>query len=117
LDTIKIIGLPVPVSERGHRIVLDENIRKQYGIPENCTVLMEHTASGQIRIIPSNAKPAENRIRKFISAGRFNLPKEWVEANHIKIGSFVHLVLTDIGILVCPNSLCYHAPSEVLSWC
>ncbi|QNK41573.1 AbrB/MazE/SpoVT family DNA-binding domain-containing protein [Caproicibacter fermentans] len=117
MDTIKIIGLPVPVSERGHRIVIDENIRRQYGIPENCTVLMEHTASDQIRIIPSNAKPAENRIRKFISAGRFNLPKEWVEANHIKIGSFVHLVLTDIGILVCPNSLCYHAPSEVPSWC
>lgn len=114
MDTIKIIGLPVPVSERGHRIVLDKNIRRQYSIPENCTVFMEHIMLDQLCITPSKAEPTENQIKKSISAGRFNLPKEWVEENHIKIGSFVHLILTDIGILVCPNSLNYNIPSEAM---
>jgi hypothetical protein len=39
MKSLKIIGLPVVVSER-HRIVLDKNIRTLYGIERDDTVIM-----------------------------------------------------------------------------
>lgn len=116
MKTIKIIGLPVPVSERGHRIVLDENVRRQYGIAADDTVLMENTEDGQIRLFPSRGKKAENLIRKSISAGRFNLPKEWSKENNVGIGSFIHLILTAEGILICPGSFNFPTAPGGTAW-
>jgi bifunctional DNA-binding transcriptional regulator/antitoxin component of YhaV-PrlF toxin-antitoxin module len=116
MKSIQIIGMPVPVSGRGHRIVLDEKMRKQYGIAVNDTVFMERTASGQIQILPASAQPAESCLPKSISAGRFNLPKEWAEENEIKTGSFVYLIMTNNGILVCPGCLNDSMSLEVISW-
>lgn len=106
----------MPVSERGHRIVLDGTIRKQYGILADDTVLMEDTGNGQIRLFPSQSKKAENLIQKSISAGRFNLPKEWAEENNVGIGSFIHLILTADGILISPGSLNFSTVSEGMAW-
>lgn len=116
MKSIKIFGLPVPVSERGHRIVLDERIRTLYGISINDSVLVERTATGLIQILPANAKPMENRVYKSISEGRFNLPKEWTEENNIKTGTFVYLIMADTGILICPASVNFMIQPDVVSW-
>jgi hypothetical protein len=35
-----------------------------------------------------------------ISAGRFNLPQEWVKENRIDIGDFIYLIATDSGMIL-----------------
>lgn len=98
---MKIIGLPVMVSERS-RIVLDKNIRSLYGIGRDDTVIM-HMEQGFLFISPASASVAGER--KNISIGRFNLPQEWVKQNNIRLGDFVYLIATDNGIVVCPKDL------------
>lgn len=105
MNQMKIIGLPVPVSERGHRIVLDRYMRSLYGLPENGSVLMEYTPDGWIRILPQGDNPSSLCIKKSISAGRFNLPKDWTGSNRISIGEVVFLVMTDVGILISPGGI------------
>lgn len=105
MKQIKLIGVPVPVSERGHRIVLNSRIRKSYDIPKSGSVLMEYTPAGWIRILPQSALAVPNALKKSISCGRFNLPKDWAGSNRIHTGEFVHLVMTNQGLLICPANI------------
>ena len=103
MNGIKIVGLPVLVSER-NRIVLDKNIRALYGIKRDDVVLMRFM-QGFLCISPASSDGSEAGEKKGISIGRFNLPQEWVTKNKVEIGDFVYLIATDTGIFVCPKNL------------
>lgn len=100
---IKIIGLPVIVSNR-HRIVLDKNIRSLYQIQKDDCVLM-YIEQGFLRIHPYLETSACGSEKKNITIGRFNLPESWVKENGIDVGDFVYLIATDTGIVVCPKNI------------
>ena len=103
MENIKIIGLPVIVSER-HRIVLDKNIRTLFNIKRNDEVKMK-MLKGFIFVYPFGDEDDDVGKKKLISAGRFNLPMDWVKENEIDLGDFIFLVATDEGILICPKNL------------
>jgi len=101
VKSIKIYGLPVIVSER-YRIVLDKNIRSLYNIKKNDDVLMNIT-QGFLCVSPYDQSSSAGE-KKNITIGRFNIPAAWANSNHIKIGDYVYLIATDIGIIVCPKN-------------
>jgi bifunctional DNA-binding transcriptional regulator/antitoxin component of YhaV-PrlF toxin-antitoxin module len=103
VNSIKIIGLPVVVSNR-HRIVLDKNIRTLFRIQKNDSVLM-NIEQGFLRISSCYEPTAAGGEKKNITIGRFNLPESWAKQNDIHLGDFVYLIATDTGIVICPKNI------------
>lgn len=96
----EIIGLPVLVSER-HRIVINRSFRDLLNIPETGSVQVIINRD-RLQIFPGAVK-RKGAVRKDISAGRFNLPMEWVRRNGVAVGNHVFLIATEDCILVCPS--------------
>ena len=103
MKSIKIIGLPVVVSNR-HRIVLDKNIRTLFQIQKNDSVLM-NIEQGFLRISSYRETAEVTGEKKNITIGRFNLPESWAKENGIHVGDFVYLIATDMGIVICPKNI------------
>jgi bifunctional DNA-binding transcriptional regulator/antitoxin component of YhaV-PrlF toxin-antitoxin module len=103
VNSIKIIGLPVVVSNR-HRIVLDKNIRTLFEIQKNDSVFM-NIEQGFLRISSCQDPTVAGGEKKNITIGRFNLPESWAKENDIHIGDFVYLIATDTGIVICPKNI------------
>ena len=97
----EIIGLPVLVSER-HRIVINRSFRDLLNIPENGSVQVIINRN-RLQVFP-NSVELQCAVRKDISAGRFNLPMEWVRNNGVEIGDYVFLIAAEDCLLVCPSA-------------
>ncbi len=95
-----IIGLPVIVSAR-YRIVINSNFRRALSIPETGRVRLLAGRSS-LQIFPGSAF-APDAQEKSISAGRFNLPMDWVKRNGIHVGDRVFLIAASDCILVRPS--------------
>lgn len=91
MKNVQIIGLPVIVSAR-YRVVLDQALCHQYGIPENGYVKIR-TDGPTIFIYPSNSE-IEDAEQKKVTIGRFNLPMPWVRENQAKVGEYAYLMAT-----------------------
>ena len=103
MKNIKIIGLPVVVSER-HRIVLDKNIRTLFQIQKNDSMLM-HIEQGFLLISPYPESSEATGEKKSITIVRFNLPQSWAKENNKRVGDYVYLIATDLGITICPKNI------------
>jgi len=96
----EIIGLPVLVSER-HRIVINRSFRDLLNIPETGSVQVIINRN-RLQVFPDVVE-LKGGVRKDISAGRFNLPMEWVRANGVEVGDYVFLIAAEACILICPS--------------
>jgi len=103
MNNVKIIGLPVTISER-HRIVLDKSVRTLYGMNRDDIVVMK-IIEGIIFISPFRENAPIDGEKKMLSAGRFNLPQSWAKENHVDVGGLVYLIATDEGIVLCAKNM------------
>lgn len=103
MKSVKIIGLPVIITER-HRVVLDKNIRTLYGMELNDTVVMRNT-QGILFVSPYRSGRIANGEIKALGNGRFNLPQEWVKEHRIDVGDFIYLIATSEGIMLCAKNM------------
>jgi DNA-binding MarR family transcriptional regulator len=95
-----IIGLPVIVSDK-HRIVINSSFRSALHIPETGRVKFL-AGRNYLQIFPDSAS-IPGAQEKSISAGRFNLPMDWVHDNQVKVGDRVFLTAASDCILVRPS--------------
>lgn len=96
----EIVGLPTIVSAR-YRIVINSSFRRVLGIPETGRVSLL-VGKNCLQVFPESAS-IPNKQEKDISAGRLNLPMDWVKKNQICIGDHVFLIAASDCILIRPS--------------
>ena len=96
----QIVGLPVIISAR-YRIVINSSFRRALGIPETGRVSLL-VGKNCLQVFPESA-PVSNTQEKNISAGRLNLPMDWVKKNQLCIGDHVFLIAASDCILIRPS--------------
>ena len=95
-----IVGLPVIVSEK-YRIVINSSFRSALHIPVTGRVRLL-IGKDCLQIFP-DSDSVSTALKKNISAGRFNLPMDWVHKNRVKIGEHVFLIAASDCIFVRPS--------------